>query len=131
MVIYPAPDRIISYNKRAITEFRVKRADKHQVLSAVKIYRIVRDCEEWEGDIYDKAVLLLRKITQEHAFASGNRRTAVLVVKEFLTLNYCSLNIPDDPRNSRVLQGVREGFYTHRELKRWLQHGKIKPFHRK
>ncbi|MDD9954291.1 MAG: hypothetical protein OXR66_08215 [Candidatus Woesearchaeota archaeon] len=76
------------------------------------------------------AIVLLRGITKAHAFASGNRRTAILVTKEFLLQNEGEFSIPDDPENARVLQGVREDFYSTENLKTWLQTGDIHEFTR-
>jgi prophage maintenance system killer protein len=73
---------------------------------------------------------LLKGIVQKHPFASGNRRTAFIVTKDFLLHNHASFLIKDDPENAKVMQGVRENYYSHEELKEWLKNGKIKEFRR-
>src|SRR5688572_3473952 len=111
MIFYLQLDRVISCNFRVL-QFRAKKADKHEVLSRTKLANILSQCEKSSGDIYEKAAILLCEVTKQHAFASGNRRTAVLVAKEFITDNGREFGIPDDPLNARILQGIREDFYT-------------------
>ena len=36
----------------------------------------LKDCVIYEGDIYDKAVVLLKGLVQKHPFASGNKNVA-------------------------------------------------------
>lgn len=37
--------------------------------------------------IYDKAAIMLQKITKKHVFVDGNKRTAFMATKAFLYLN--------------------------------------------
>jgi len=127
---YPTSERVIACNYRILTEIKIKKADRSEVLSYGKLSRVIEDCKELEGDLYDKAALLLKGLVQAHAFASGNRRTAFLITKDFLVENNSKFVIQDDPKNARVLQGVREGFYTQEELKNWIENGKIREFQR-
>ena len=129
-VIYPSPERIIEYNLLVLELFRVKKADAAKVLSRTKIREIIEDCEKKEGNIYDKAVVLLKGIVQKHPFASGNRRTSFIATKDFLFHNNHKFNVKDDPSQARVMTGIREHFYTHEEIKEWVKHGKIKEFKR-
>ena len=50
-----------------------------------------------DGDIYDKAACLLKKMIKRHAFASENRRTAFVIKKHFLISNNAEFNITDNP----------------------------------
>ena len=128
--IYLAPEKIIEYNFLALTLIEAKKADKAQVLSKSKLIDITEGCKKVEGSIYDKAAYLLKQLIQQHPFASGNRRTAFIAVKEFVMSNKCKFNIKDDPKQAKVMTGIREGFYTHEEIKGWIKNGKIKPFTR-
>ena len=47
-----------------------------------------------------------------------------------LVFNYSHFQIEDNPSQARIMTGVREGFYTDKELKEWIEHGKIKEFKR-
>jgi prophage maintenance system killer protein len=69
-------------------------------------------------------------IIKYHAFASGNRRTAFIVTKYFLSKNKGKIKIKDDPTNAKVMQGIRENYYTIEEIKEWIKNGQIKPFER-
>ncbi len=96
-VRYPTQEKIIEYNVLALSLIRAKKADKAQVLSYQKINEIVDACKNQNGDIYDKAIALMKGILQKHPFASGNRRTAFIVMKAFLADNNAKINIKEDP----------------------------------
>ena len=81
------------------------------MLSKPKIFDVIDACKEKDGDIYDKAVVLLTGIIKGHPFASGNRRTAFIVAKDFLLNNGEKFGVKDDPSQARVLLGIREDFY--------------------
>ncbi len=127
---YPSVERIIEFNILAITLIRVKKADKAEVLNKPALFTIIRKCEDFEGDLYDKAAVLLKELVQKHVFASANRRTAFLTVKDFVLSNKGKLKIPNDIKQVPVMQGIREGFYTHEEIRAWIKNGKIKEFKR-
>jgi death-on-curing protein len=127
---YPSVERIIEYNLLALTLIKVKKSDRAEVLSKAKIYDIIGDCKETKGDIYDKAVCLFKGLIKKHAFASGNRRTAFIVTKEFLKNNKGKFKIKNDPKQARVMLGIREGYYTDEEIKEWIKNGKIRKFER-
>jgi prophage maintenance system killer protein len=129
-IIYPTPERIVEYNILALALIQVKKADNPQVLSMPAIREIISKCEELDGNVYDKATVLLKGIVQRHPFASGNRRTAFIVTKDFILRNKSKFNIDDNPSLARVMQGVRENYYSDNELKEWLRHGKIREFTR-
>jgi death-on-curing family protein len=127
-VIYLSAERIIELNIFAITLIKAKKADSAKVLSETKLRAVTEYYQSMPGDIYDKAVALLKGIIQKHPFASGNRRTAFLAAKIFLTQNQARLGIKDDSASARVLQGVREDYYSDDEIRRWLCDGTIREF---
>jgi hypothetical protein len=51
-------------------------------------------------------------------------------MKYLLILNKKKCNIPQTEENAKILQGIRENYYTHTEIKEWIQHGKIRAFSR-
>ncbi len=130
MVVYPSVERIIEFNFLALLFIRAKRADSPKVLSRSKIEEVLEECKQKDGDAYDKAVSLLKGIIQKHAFASGNRRTALLATSYFLLSNNAKSYIEDSPDNARIMTGIREHYYSDQEIKGWLRHGKIKAFQR-
>ena len=129
-IIYPSIEKIIEYNLLVLDLIKVKKADSPKVLSVTKIKEVLDECQKLKGDIYDKAVVLLKGLVQKHPFASGNRRTAFIVTKEFVLSNNQKFKIEDDPNYARALQGVRENYYTDEEIKEWIKNGKIKKFTR-
>ena len=129
-IIYPSVEKIIEYNVLALKLIKVKRADQPKVLNHQMIVDTIEETKKTEGDIYDKSVVLLKCIIQKHPFASGNRRTAFIVTKDFLLSNQKVFNIEDDPIQARAMQGIRENYYTTQEIKEWIKHGKIREFKR-
>lgn len=129
-IYYPTAKQIIEFNHLILARIKVRKADRSQVLDRAKLSGILMAVEEFEGDIYDKAAVFLARLVKGHPFASGNRRTAFVATKDFLFHNDAEFGIKDDPEQARVLLGIREGFYTHEEIKEWIKHGKIRPFKR-
>ena len=121
---------MIEFNLLALSLIKTKKADKSEVLSYSKIMEVVTGCEDLEGDIYDKAAYLLKKMIKQHAFASGNRRTAFIITKYFLLSNDAEFKIEDNPDYARIMTGIRENYYADAEIKNWIQHGKIREFKR-
>ena len=118
---FPTVDEMIEVNRRVLAEIPVKRADRHQVLSRMKLQLILDDAKKTNGDVYNPTTELLFGIVKGHPFASGVRRTAVTVTSAFLELNGAGTEVPHDPD---VLKGIREGFYSKSEIKEWLKgHG--------
>lgn len=129
-IIYPSPKKIIEHNLLILNIFKVKKADKAEVLSYQKLAEITEGCESLEGDIYDKAVYLLKNIIQKHPFASGNKRTACVVTKDFLLDNKAEFKINNVPKHAKVMIGIRENHYSDTEIKKWIQNGEIREFRR-
>ena len=69
---HPSVGKVIEYNLLILNLIKVKRADKAEVLSEGVISRALKETKEMGGDIYERAVCLLRGLIQGHAFASGN-----------------------------------------------------------
>ncbi len=63
----------------------MKKSDKSELLSYSKLSSAIEKCKKENGDIYDKASALLIELIKGHPFASGNRRTALISVLDFLT----------------------------------------------
>ena len=129
-IAYPTTNKIIEYNLIILNIIKVKKADKPEVLSYEKIKEVINECKKYKGDIYDKATILLKGLIQTHPFASGNRRTAFIVAKEFVIIKKENFGIKDDPSQSRIMLGIREGFYSDKEIKEWIKNGKIRKFKR-
>ncbi|MCL4518326.1 MAG: Fic family protein [Thaumarchaeota archaeon] len=124
---YPTSQDLISLNKQVVDRIKVRKADRHNVLSLELINWISSKTRDEPGDAYDKASFLLIEIVQKHPFDSANRRTAYAAAKAFLESNDEEFAPVMDPK---VMLGIREGFYTKAEIKNWLKTGEIKEFQR-
>ncbi|VVB98864.1 Fic/DOC family protein [uncultured archaeon] len=130
MAKLPSTEKIIEFNLLALTIIKAKKADQPKVLSKAKIMEALEECGRAEGDIYDKAVVMLKGIIQKHPFASGNRRTAFIATKHFILTNNAKFCVEDKPENARVMLGIREHYYSDNEIKEWIKNGQIKEFKR-
>ena len=120
-------DQLIEINKRVLKEIKVKKADAHRVANRTKLESILGNARELQGDAFDKAALLLVELTRQHAFDSGNRRTAYAATRLFLEANGAAIEASTDPK---VLTGIREGFYRSDEVVEWLKGNGIREFRR-
>jgi death-on-curing family protein len=89
-------------NELVLSEIKVRKADRPQVLSRTKLDRISTNARETEGDTYDKATALIVGLVRGHPFASGNRRTAFVATRLFLEQNGEKMKVEHDPK---ILQG--------------------------
>ena len=124
---YLLEQQIILLNKKAVSVLRVKKADSFKVLSYAKLKSVVASYKKASGDVLDKSVILLKGLLQEHVFASANRRTAIVALITFTKLNGVGIVLHFEPR---VIQGIREGYYSDEEIKQWLQGCEIHEFKR-
>jgi prophage maintenance system killer protein len=129
-VIYPTVEEIQYNNAIAIEMFRRSKHDQAKTISVPYIQKVIDLIKLEPGDVHDKAATLLFELTRIHAFESGNKRTAFLTTKKFVVINRERFNIPDTEKNVKIMIGIREDFYTHKEMKEWIKYGKIKTFKR-
>lgn len=122
---YPDSDEVAEFNQLALSMVRATKADSHAVLSLAKINSAIEECKGSQGDVYQKAAVLMRALTKAHAFASGNRRTAFLTAKYFVTTNGGKFRVPDNEENAVVMKGLREGRHTDEQIAEWIRNGKI------
>ena len=128
--IYPTVEEIQYNNAIAIEMFRRSKHDQAKTISVPYIQKVIDLIKLEPGDVYDKAATLLLELTRIHAFESGNKRTAFLTTKKFVVTNGERFRIPDKESNVKIMIGIRENYYTKKELKEWIKHGKIKVFKR-
>jgi death-on-curing family protein len=126
----PTEELIIAMNKHVLIAFKDKNSDRHELYSREKLQNIIRLLESYEGDIYRKALILLKELTIQHVFASGNRRTAMYTTMLFLEINDAEVLLRNDPEDSNTLLGIRNvrTYYTDDELIMWLKKGTIKKY---
>jgi len=129
-VIYPTVEEIQYNNIIAIEMFRRSKHDQAKTINVSFLQKVIDVVKAAPGDMYDKAALLLLELTRIHAFESGNKRTSFLTTKKFVLKNEKKFNIPDAVNNVKIMIGIRENYYTQKEIKEWIKHGKIKTFKR-
>lgn len=127
---YLTTDEIVRINEKSIKDIKVKKSDKHEVLSREKINGVISRCKKIRGDDYSKASCLIKGLVESHPFSSGNRRTAFISTKQFLEINNKKMRAPNHKKQAKVMIGIREGFYNDNDIKNWLKNGKIKKFKR-
>lgn len=127
---YLTPEKVEEYNTLVLSMLKIKKADRPMLLSRKRLLMVLEGCKEAEGDLYDKAAVLLTGIIQKHPFASGNRRTAFIAAKAFIVVNGGRFMLKDEPAQARIMVGIREGYYAHQEVKEWIHHGTIREFRR-
>ncbi len=127
-VWYPSASVLISLNDVILQEVNVSRHDRHDVWRPEGIQEAIEKSRSQSGDIYDKATTLLVELQGSHPFKSGNKRTAFAAASIFLTENGKATSMKGDI--SKTMQGIREGFYTHEEIKSWLKGNEIREFKR-
>ena len=110
--------------------FRRSKHDQAKTINVSFLQKVIDVVKAAPGDMYDKAALLLLELTRIHAFESGNKRTAFLTTKNFVITNGERFRIPDKENNVKIMIGIRENYYTQKEIKEWIKHGKIKTFKR-
>jgi len=124
-IVYPSVEELIETNKRVLREIRAKRADRHHVLSRPSLEATLRQVKLEGNDLYEKAAILLTQLVRSHAFASGVRRTAYVASISFLRANG---EHPSVIHDSKILTGIREGFYTMDEVVNWLRGNVVRKF---
>jgi death-on-curing family protein len=127
---YPTVEEIQYYNTIAIEMFRKSKNDEAKTITVSYIEKAIEKVKNKQGNIYDKAAVMLYELTRIHAFESGNKRTAFLTTKKFVIKNEGKFNIPDSTNNVKVMIGIRENYYSIDEIKEWIKNGKIKDFRR-
>src|SRR3989338_3147794 len=116
---YLTPEKVEEYNTLVLSMLKIKKADRPMLLSRKRLLMVLEGCKEAEGDLYDKAAVLLTGIIQKHPFASGNRRTAFIAAKAFIVVNGGRFMLKDEPAQAHIMVGIREGYYAHQEVKEW------------
>lgn len=130
-IVYPDAEAVIEANKIVLKEIKALKADRYDILAGgkQKIQKVLENVESSQEDVYGKAAILLVGLVKAHAFASGNRRTAYAVTKEFLIHNTGSAHTLKG-NIELIMKGIREDFYTNDEIIEWLKGGDIREFKR-
>lgn len=71
-------------------------------------------------DVFEKAAFLLTRITNDHPFVEGNKRTALLVAESILGLEGWTIEANPNVLNS-IIRRVASGQMKQKKLCRWLR----------
>ena len=98
MIEYLTVDNVLSLHYVVKDHFHENttsgKIDKNKIQSIIdKPKRKIADQEIYET-VYEKAACLLEAFCREHVFADGNKRTAVLAMFTFLTINNYNMVLP-------------------------------------
>jgi len=128
-ITYPSQKDMLEINKIVLEEIRVQKADRYGLMPSGKetIRNLIRRMKSAKGDIFDKTVVLLKGIIRQHPFMSGNRRTAMIATMTFLEINGKRFIAKKD---IGVIYGIRELFYSDKEINKWIRGGEIREFKR-
>ena len=127
---YPTVEEIQYFNTITIEMFRRSKHDEAKTINVSYIEKAIEKVKNKQGNLYEKAAVMLYELTRIHAFESGNKRTAFLTTKKFVIKNEGKFNIPDLTDNVKVMIGIRENYYSLNQIKEWIKNGKIKEFRR-
>ena len=117
---YPSLEDVINANKKAIELLRATKAEKYELrASKHNIQKVLDDVKNLEGDVKEKAAMLLMKINRKHFFGSANKRTSFIVASDFLLANEGKIPLKRK-EDVEFLMEVRAGKRTVEDIKRWL-----------
>ena len=85
--------------------------------------KILADSREYEGDIYEKAAFLLRRLIVDHVFRDGQHRTAFVVAVDFLRKNDGSIYHGDYQKARSFLKSIQA--YDVEQIARWIRYGDL------
>jgi len=119
---YPTSEHIVEVNKQLVESMKITKAESHKLLRPVSnLDSIIKKIRRVKGSIYNKASILLVDLVRYHVFASGNRRTAFSITRQFIWRNLGEAPMPSINEAESFLMGIREGRYSYRDTEAWLR----------
>ena len=99
---------------------RTTKAEKYELRAPKQnIQKILDDVKNLDGDVKEKAAMLLMKINRKHFFGSANKRTSFIVACDFLLANEGKIPLKGK-EDVDFLMEVRAGKKILEDIKRWL-----------
>ena len=118
---YPTQKQIIGYNKLVLTQFKVKRKDVHMILDRRLINNAIQSSRVKKGDVEEKAAVLMRRLSQEHPFGAGNRRTAYFAANKMIGMNKGYLLAKKRPKQVELQKRIRNEEINDKGIAKWLK----------
>lgn len=120
---YPTKHSII-YTNEIINIMSNRKAYQHKLIKPSGFTEsILRETKEAEGDLYDKAAVLLHGLVTSHGFASGNKRTGLIIALTFIKKNRGRVRIKNFNKAEKVIRNIRK--FSVAEMAAWLRRGEI------
>lgn len=116
---FPSVEDAKRTNKFAIEKFRSTKAERFEVLSHAKIQDAIDTCKNKKGDVEIKSACLLKSFSDNHPFASANRRTAYIMMNEFLWKNGSYSVAKKKENTSHLFKELRRRNVSEKEIVEW------------
>ncbi len=121
--LYPTKEAILTVNE-VVNIMSNRKADQHKLLkSADFIDKVIEKTKQVDGDLYDKAALLLHDLVTTHGFASGNKRTGFITTLWFLNKNGGKVRVKNFNKAERIIKNKK--VFEPEEIAIWLRTGDI------
>lgn len=117
----PTAKEILATHEEIERAYDMKYTGTRVAAPKLKLGRILRDSGDYD-DLYHRAAYLLRKLVTAHLFEDGNKRTAWVTVRKYLSENG-ETPAERGPEAGRVLRRIRR--YDVAEIAEWLESGEI------
>ena len=121
---YPNAEDAKKANKIAVEKFRATKAEKNKLESPIKLESAILKCQKKKGNVEKKAVCLLKSISDAHPFASANRRSAYILMNEFLWKNKGYMIAKKKEYTSQLFKELRRRDVKDKEILDWYKHNK-------
>jgi len=123
---YPSVDDAKQANKVAVTTFKATKSEQFKVLSERKINEAIDRCKKRRGSVETKSACILKNFSDKnlHSFASGNRRTAYILMNQFLWKNKGYAIAKKKEYTSELFKELRRRDIPEKEILRWYRHTK-------
>lgn len=117
----PSPSQILATHEEIEEDYDLKYRGIRIATPTITLREIIGDADDYET-IWQRAAHLLRKLITEHIFEDGNKRTAWVVTREYLTRHDSTPSVDPD-EVERVLKRIRR--YEVAEIAEWLKSGEL------
>ncbi len=118
----PTPRQIIMTHDRVEQVYDLDYPGARIAAPRLRYERMLKEIDGYDG-LYPRAAGLLRKITTEHCFEDGNKRTAWLTAFKYLEDHGHQPAEQETERVDHVMKSLRS--YNIEEIAQWLKTGEI------
>ncbi|AQL43285.1 hypothetical protein BV210_11530 [Halorientalis sp. IM1011] len=117
----PTPEEILATHEELEDAYNMQYTGTRVPAPKLDLRDILQECEQYERP-YFRAACLLRQLITMHLFEDGNKRTAWVTTREYLS-RLDEVPAERGPTSERVLKRIRR--YDVGEIAEWLEKGEI------